>query len=51
VPSAWRTALRLLADGRVKTAPLISDVFPLTDWESAFHRFERREGMKLLLEP
>ncbi|MBA2596947.1 MAG: zinc-binding dehydrogenase [Chloroflexia bacterium] len=51
VPSTWRTALRLLADGRVKTAPLISDVFPLADWESAFHRFERREGMKLLLEP
>ena len=51
VPSAWRTALRLVADGRVKTGPLISDIYPLADWEAAFQRFERREGVKLLLEP
>ena len=51
VPSAWRTALRLLAEGRVQTAPLISDVFPLPGWEDAFARFERREGIKVLLEP
>jgi L-iditol 2-dehydrogenase len=51
VPSAWRTALRLLAAGRVQTAPLISDVFPLADWEDAFAQFERRAGVKVLLEP
>jgi L-iditol 2-dehydrogenase len=51
VPSAWRTALRLLAEGRVQTAPLISDVLPLAEWEEAFGRFERREGVKLMLEP
>ena len=51
VPSAWRTALRLLGDGSVRTAPLISDVYPLSGWEAAFHRFERREGVKLLLDP
>jgi L-iditol 2-dehydrogenase len=51
VPSAWRTALRLLADGKVRTAPLISDVYPLTDWEGAFARFEQRDGVKLLLDP
>ena len=51
VPSAWRTALRLLADGSVRTAPLISDVYPLAGWEDAFARFERRDGVKLLLEP
>jgi L-iditol 2-dehydrogenase len=51
VPSAWRTALRLLAEGRVQTAPLISDVLPLAEWEEAFERFERREGVKLMLEP
>jgi L-iditol 2-dehydrogenase len=51
VPSAWRTALRLLADGSVRTAPLISDVYPLAGWEDAFHRFEGREGVKLLLDP
>jgi threonine dehydrogenase-like Zn-dependent dehydrogenase len=44
-PSAWRTALRLLGDGSVRTAPLISDVYSLADWERAFSRF------KLLLDP
>ncbi len=51
IPSAWRTALRLLAEGRVQTAPLISDVFPLAGWDEAFARFERREGVKVMLEP
>jgi L-iditol 2-dehydrogenase len=51
VPSAWRTALRLLGEGTVQTAPLISDVIPLAGWEDAFSRFERREGVKLLLDP
>ena len=51
VPSAWRTALRLLGEGRVQTAPLISDVFPLAGWEEAFARFEGRAGVKLLLDP
>lgn len=51
VPSAWRTALRLLADGSVRTAPLISDVYPLSGWADAFHRFEQRDGVKLLLDP
>jgi L-iditol 2-dehydrogenase len=51
VPSAWRTALRLLANGSVRTAPLISDVYPLAEWSDAFQRFERREGIKLLLDP
>ena len=44
VPSAWRTALRLLANGSVHTAPLISDVYSLPEWFDAFQRFERREG-------
>ena len=44
VPSAWRTALRLLVDGSVRTAPLISDVYPLASWEDAFVRFEARDG-------
>jgi L-iditol 2-dehydrogenase len=51
VPSAWQTALRLLAEGSVRTAPLISDVYPLSAWQDAFHRFEQRDGIKLLLDP
>ena len=51
VPSAWRTALRLLGEGRVRTAPLISDTYRLRSWEDAFRRFEGRDGVKLLLDP
>src|SRR4051812_35040335 len=51
VPSAWRTALRLLENGSVRTAPLISDVYSLSNWADAFERFERREGVKLILDP
>lgn len=51
VPSAWDTALRLLADGRVRTEPLVSDRFPLAAWADAFARFEARAGVKLVLEP
>jgi hypothetical protein len=35
----------------VRTAPLISDVYPLVGWEDAFQRFEQRDGVKLLLDP
>jgi L-iditol 2-dehydrogenase len=51
IPSAWHTALRLLENGSVRTAPLISDVYPLAGWEDAFARFEARDGVKLLLDP
>jgi L-iditol 2-dehydrogenase len=51
VPSAWRKALALLTSGQVQTRPLISDVWPITDWPQAFERFEKRDGFKLLLIP
>ena len=51
VPSAWDTALRLLGSGQVRTRELVSDVYPLDGWEDAFGRFERREGVKLVLAP
>ena len=51
VPSAWDTALRLLAAGTVQTEPLVSDVLPLSEWATAFARFERKDGVKLVLEP
>jgi L-iditol 2-dehydrogenase len=51
VPSAWRKALALLTSGQVQTRPLVSDVWPITDWPQAFERFEKRDGFKLLLTP
>jgi len=51
VPSAWRRALRLLADGLVRTEPLVSGVYPLTEWRAAFDEFEQRGGVKTVLQP
>jgi L-iditol 2-dehydrogenase len=51
VPSAWRTALRLLGEGQVRTAPLITNTYPLAGWADAFSTFEKKEGIKLLLDP
>ena len=51
VPSAWTRALKLLADGLVKTEPLVSGVFPLTAWRDAFDAFEKKSGLKSVLKP
>ena len=51
VPSAWRRALRLLADGTVQTKPLITHRFAITEWEDAFAVFEEKSGVKTLLTP
>ena len=51
VPSAWDRALRLLAEGKVRTRELVSDTFPLAEWQRAFARFEARAGVKMVLEP
>jgi L-iditol 2-dehydrogenase len=49
--SAWRRALELLARNVIHLAPLISDVLPLSAWEEGFAKMERKEGLKILLEP
>lgn len=51
VPSAWDQALKLLASGKVKTAPLISHSYAVTEWQMAFDTFEAKTGIKTLLTP
>lgn len=51
VPSAWDKALKLLASAMVRTQPLITDIFDVTDWQRAFETFEARTGIKTLLKP
>ncbi len=48
---SWENALYLTKAGKVKLEPLVSDVFPLSDWEKAFGMFERKEGMKIVFDP
>ncbi|MBE6829859.1 MAG: hypothetical protein E7519_06585 [Ruminococcaceae bacterium] len=47
----WRRALKLLADGQVNLEPLADTKLPLTEWETAFERFEKKEGCKFFLLP
>ena len=50
-PESWLRAIRLLAQGTVKTEPLITHTFPLSDWESAFETFRQKSGIKTLITP
>ena len=51
VPSAWRKALTLLANGQVQTAPLIIHTWSINDWQQAFDTFDQRDGLKNVLVP
>jgi len=49
--TSWEKAIQLLSTGRVNANILVSDVLPITEWETAFDKFERKEGFKLVLTP
>ncbi|MBI4553418.1 MAG: zinc-binding dehydrogenase [Candidatus Latescibacteria bacterium] len=48
---SWDRVMTLLRQRKIDLAPLISDVLPITEWKTAFDRLERKEGVKILLEP
>lgn len=48
---SWRKALRLMASGKVKLEPLADTRLPLSQWKTAFERFERKDGCKFFLIP
>jgi alcohol dehydrogenase/L-iditol 2-dehydrogenase len=49
--STWETCLELMRQGKIQTEPLISEVWPITRWEEAFHKLEALESHKILLYP
>ncbi len=51
VPSAWTRALALVASGKVRPAPLVTSVRPITAWQEAFEAFATRRECKMLLTP
>lgn len=51
IPAAWIRALSLLESGLVRTEPLITNVFPVTEWQAAFDAFNAKEGVKMVLQP
>jgi L-iditol 2-dehydrogenase len=48
---AWEMALKLLELKKVETKPLVTDIYPLNEWQAAFHKFEKRQGTKIILQP
>jgi len=49
--SAWEKGIELVTSGKVNSKILVSDVMPITEWEAAFKKFEKKEGLKLVLTP
>jgi L-iditol 2-dehydrogenase len=50
-PTAWRRAMRLLAEGAIQLEPLISGATDLSDFKSAFARSRAADGVKFVLVP
>ncbi len=50
-PTSWDIAMRIIAQGRLDLDPLVSNFYPLEDWETAFKEFEDKVGFKIFLKP
>lgn len=48
---SWNRALELTGSGLVDSSQMISDTFPLHEWEAAFARAASGEGLKVVIEP
>jgi 2-desacetyl-2-hydroxyethyl bacteriochlorophyllide A dehydrogenase len=50
-PGTWDTALRLAASGQVRLSPLISDAYPIEEWQTALDvaRSHRSDAVKVVL--
>ena len=44
-------AVALMQSGQLNMAALISEVMPLSEWQAAFDKVRRKEGIKILLDP
>jgi L-iditol 2-dehydrogenase len=49
-PSSWEKALAAAGDDSARLRRLVTDIIPLEDWESAFERMRRGEGVKILVD-
>lgn len=49
--TSWERALKLMDEGKLSIAPLITNELPLEQWEEAFDEAENKRGCKVLLRP
>ena len=50
-PRSWRRLEKLIAGGHVVLDPLVTDIAPLSEWETSFGRTRKADGLKLMLDP
>lgn len=48
---SWKRALTLMANGDIEMNALITDVFPISQWETAFQKHDDKSGIKIMLTP
>lgn len=48
---AWEDSIDLMKEKKVNLKKLISNIYPLEDWEKGFEQFRSRDGYKILLSP
>ena len=49
--SAWERAAGLLEEGAIDLWELVTDRFPLEEWEAAFAKARAKQGLKVVLTP
>ena len=49
--TTWKKALNLPGQGKIQTRLLVSDMLPISDWKKGFEKFEKKEGVKIILLP
>ena len=50
-PRSWHRVESLIGDGHVVLDPLVTDVLPLSEWQTGFARTRAADGVKLVLDP
>ena len=50
-PRSWHRVEKLIAAGDVTLDPLVTDVAPLSQWETSFDRTRVVDGLKFMLDP
>jgi L-iditol 2-dehydrogenase len=49
--TAWERAVSILANRKIAIEHILSGTYPLHEWETAFHKLENLEAIKILLIP
>jgi L-iditol 2-dehydrogenase len=47
----WERLLRILGQGKIRLADLVTHTLPLERWEEAFELCEKKRGIKVLISP